>query len=215
MIQKYAILIDAGFLRAKISTKDNPITLEDIRTFVKKLSDRDELNGHILHRIYYYDAEPLAGVQKNPISGESINFTESEVYKRNKFILEELKKEPYFAVRLGETNFRGWNLAQRILRQRRDKSDDSSKKTINASDLKPNVQQKGVDMRIALDISSMSLKHQVDLFVLVSGDSDFVPIIKFARVEGRQVFLYTLGHDVKPSMFEHSDMVFSTPLNNL
>jgi uncharacterized LabA/DUF88 family protein len=39
-------------------------------------------------------------------------------------------------------------------------------------------------MRIGLDIASMTLKHQVDTLVLVTGDSDFVPAAKLARREG-------------------------------
>jgi uncharacterized LabA/DUF88 family protein len=42
--------------------------------------------------------------------------------------------------------------------------------------------------------------------VLVAGDSDFVPAMKFARREGAQVFLVTLGHNVRPEMSEHADL---------
>ena len=44
--------------------------------------------------------------------------------------------------------------------------------------------QKGVDMRIGLDIASMAFKRQVDQIVLIAGDSDFVPAAKLARREG-------------------------------
>ncbi|MDB6160365.1 MAG: hypothetical protein JWO04_4071, partial [Gammaproteobacteria bacterium] len=43
--------------------------------------------------------------------------------------------------------------------------------------------------------------------VLVAGDSDFVPAMKFARREGAQLFLVTLGHSVRADMLEHSDLV--------
>ncbi|PJW38377.1 NYN domain-containing protein, partial [Escherichia coli] len=61
-------------------------------------------------------------------------------------MLDELKRTPFFAVRLGETNFRGWKVDPWAL-----KSSDSKTSSINAYNVKPNVQQKGVDMRIALD----------------------------------------------------------------
>ncbi|WP_198519071.1 hypothetical protein, partial [Escherichia coli] len=80
------------------------------------------------------------------ISGEKIDFSETEVSKRNKAMLDELKRTPFFAVRLGETNFRGWKVDPWAL-----KSSDSKTSSINAYNVKPNVQQKGVDMRIALD----------------------------------------------------------------
>ena len=44
--------------------------------------------------------------------------------------------------------------------------------------------QKGVDMKIGLDIASLSYKKLVDQIVLISGDSDFVPAAKLARLEG-------------------------------
>lgn len=40
------------------------------------------------------------------------------------------------------------------------------------------VKQKGVDMRIGIDISSLAFKKQVDRIILISGDSDFVPAAK-------------------------------------
>jgi len=62
-------------------------------------------------------------------------------------------------------------------------------------------------MRLGLDISALTLKAHVDTFVLVAGDSDFVPAMKFARREGVQLLLVTLGHAVRTDMLEHSDLV--------
>lgn len=64
-------------------------------------------------------------------------------------------------------------------------------------------------MRIGMDIAALTLKKQVQIIVLVSGDSDFVPAMKFARREGCQLFLCALGHHIKPSMLEHSDLLLS------
>lgn len=203
-------MIDAGFLRAKLGTKDKPIDAEVIKSFVEKIKARVELDGLILHRVYYYDAEPLTGIQTHPISGEKIDFSETDVSKRNKIMLDELKRTAFFAVRLGETNFRGWKVDCWAL-----KSEDQKTSKINSGNVKPNVQQKGVDMRIALDMSSMSLKKQAEVFALVTGDSDFVPIIKFARKEGRQIYLYTLGHGVKQTMYEHSDLLVPNQYDQL
>ena len=62
-------------------------------------------------------------------------------------------------------------------------------------------------MRIGLDIASLTLKHQIQVVVLVTADSDFIPAMKFARREGAQLFLVTLGHGVKEEMREHADLV--------
>ena len=79
--------------------------------------------------------------------------------------------------------------------------------SVTSDNLVPNVHQKGVDMRVGLDIASLTLKKQVEVIVLVTGDSDFVPAMKFARREGAQLFLVTLGHKVVDEMREHADLV--------
>jgi len=67
--------------------------------------------------------------------------------------------------------------------------------------------QKGVDIRIGLDIAWISLKRIVDVLVLVTGDSDFVPVMKFARKEGLRVYLETMGHPVRRELKAHADFV--------
>ena len=62
-------------------------------------------------------------------------------------------------------------------------------------------------MRIGLDIASLTLKRQVQVIVLVTADSDFVPAMKFARREGAQLFLITLGHGMRDGMRAHADLV--------
>lgn len=67
------------------------------------------------------------------------------------------------------------------------------------------LRQKGVDMRIGLDISTLTLKRQVDTIVLVAGDSDFVPAAKLARREGIEFILDPLWQQVNADLFEHID----------
>jgi uncharacterized LabA/DUF88 family protein len=62
-------------------------------------------------------------------------------------------------------------------------------------------------MRIGLDIASLTLKRHAQVIVLVTADSDFIPAMKFARREGAQLFLITLGHGIKEGMREHADLV--------
>ena len=76
---------------------------------------------------------------------------------------------------------------------------------ISAQDLVPSIEQKGVDIRIGLDIASIAAKRIVDVLVLVTGDSDFVPAMKYARREGLRVYLKTMGHGVRPELKAHSD----------
>ena len=58
-------------------------------------------------------------------------------------------------------------------------------------DLMPDIRQKGVDMRIGIDITWLALRRLVDVVgvVTVTADSDFVPVFKVARREGMRVYL--------------------------
>ncbi|MCX8519162.1 MAG: NYN domain-containing protein [Methylophilaceae bacterium] len=67
------------------------------------------------------------------------------------------------------------------------------------------LRQKGVDMRVAIDIASLALKQQVGTIVLVAGDSDFVPAAKLARREGLQFILDPLWQSINADLFEHID----------
>ena len=67
------------------------------------------------------------------------------------------------------------------------------------------VSQKGVDMRIGIDIASLAFKKQVDQIILISGDSDFVPAAKQARREGIDFILDSMRSPIKEDLFEHID----------
>jgi len=71
------------------------------------------------------------------------------------------------------------------------------------------LRQKGVDMRIGLDIASMTLKRQVDTIILVTGDSDFVPAAKLARREGVEFLLDAPWQRVSDELTEHVDGLIS------
>ncbi|WP_156550102.1 NYN domain-containing protein, partial [Gallibacterium salpingitidis] len=65
--------------------------------------------------------------------------------------------------------------------------------------------QKGVDMKLGIDITSVVLKKLANKIILISGDSDFVPAAKLARVEGAHFILDAMGREVKGDLAEHID----------
>lgn len=77
--------------------------------------------------------------------------------------------------------------------------------SLNSESVALGLRQKGVDMRIGVDIASLALKKQVNTIVLVAGDSDFVPAAKLARREGIDFILDPMGQQVNPDLFEHID----------
>lgn len=204
MTISYAILLDGGFLRHKLGASTTQASAADISAFTGKISSHKCLQGMRLHRIYFYDSKPLQTSEEKPLGGGKINFGASDAAARNKSLQASLMREPYFALRFGELHLEGWRLKQRILRK------PGPRVEINTTDLEPNIRQKGVDMRIGLDIASLALKKQAQVIVLVTADSDFIPAMKFARREGSQLFLITLGHGIKDGMREHADLVIDT-----
>ena len=75
-----------------------------------------------------------------------------------------------------------WEDAQEDLLAKKHLVDD-----LTDEDFAPGFRQKAVDMRIGIDIASLTLKKQADTIVLVAGDSDFAPAAKLARREGEEM----------------------------
>lgn len=83
-------------------------------------------------------------------------------------------------------------------------------KSLKLEDLKEehfvlDIKQKGVDMKIGIDIASLAYKKQVDRIILIAGDSDFVPASKLARREGIDFVLDPMWNHINPDLFEHID----------
>ena len=84
---------------------------------------------------------------------------------------------------------------------------------ISDTDVTLQFRQKGVDIKIGLDIALRALKNMVDQIILISGDSDFVPAAKPARREGIDFVLDALGNHINDDFHEHIDgLLFSSPI---
>lgn len=118
--------------------------------------------------------------------------------------MEALKQKRKVALRVGTLKDNGhWEI-------RPSATHDLLKGKITFSDLTEDdvflsVRQKGVDMKIGVDIASLALKKFVNQIVLFSGDSDFVPAAKLARREGIDFILDPMMANVEPQLFEHID----------
>ena len=203
MTTKVNILIDGGFLAQKFKEKEHRFPKANeieavVDTIMQKLQEKtgDE-SKDVLFRVYYYDCNPFGGKVKKPGEKVETDYSLTPSYKFRKQVLEKLAQTERFAVRLGELSFDGWNEVRRI----------DSKTGEETVDHTPKLKQKGVDMKVGLDMALMALKHIVDKVVLVAGDSDFIAPMKFVRKEGLQVYLYSMGHHVKAKLVEHSDFV--------
>ncbi len=203
MAEKAALLIDGGFVKKKLQGSNHRFpTVADVANFVTTTFAKPQLVGVSLFRIYFYDAPPYEGTATNPISGAVTNFSGTPQSSQNQALLQSLELQPNFAVRRGTLTVSGWKLGSAAIR-----SLAATPRPIAATDLVPDMGQKGVDMRIGLDIAWLSLKRIVDSVVLATGDSDFVPAMKFARREGLRIYLEAMGHAVRRELKVHADIV--------
>ena len=213
MIITTAILIDGAFY------KNRAYSLFGIKTPKERAT---ELNNYCLahirnyknieynlYRIFYYDCPPIAKNVYNPITKKDDYLGKTDIYKWNEEFLQELKHQRKFALRLGRLseNQLYYNLKNDSFKRLMNK--DISIEDLTTSDLQLNIEQKGVDMRIGVDISSLSFKKQVSQIILIAGDSDFVPAAKQARREGIDFILDPMEATIKKDLFEHIDGIRS------
>ena len=116
-----------------------------------------------------------------------------------------MKKKRKFAIRLGKLAEEQAHYTIRPNVVKKLCNGSISFADLQESDFCIEIDQKGVDMKIGLDIASMAYKRQVEQIILISGDSDFVSAAKLARREGIDFILDPLGAPIKPDLFEHID----------
>ncbi len=192
-----------------------------------------------VYRIFYYDANPFVGQAHHPLTQKQINFSTSDLAQYQNELFEHLKKERNLALRLGHVGKQGgWKVdgdrLKKLLPTKEFMSTVNNQQinadgsiTIPSEEVEKfqslaknweelenwmvqlDLKQKGVDMRIGLDIASLTLKKLASTVVLVAGDADFVPAAKLARREGLQFILDPMRQNVPSDLFEHIDGLYS------
>ena len=204
---KVAVLIDGGFFIKRFNAlynKDRRMSGEEVANHIYSMAHMHVGNTNTLYRIFYYDCNPMSKKVHNPVSKRLIDFSKSDEYAFRNAVIESLKKKRKVALRIGELKDNGnWHLYPRVVRELL--SGKKSVNEINESDVYLEIKQKGIDMKIGVDITSLALKRFVDTIVLFSGDSDFVPAAKLARREGIDFILDPMYANVEPQLFEHID----------
>lgn len=216
-MSKVAILVDGGFYkkRAKFlfGDKSPQDRADELVTYCFRHIIEKNSNGKTekttvkneLYRIFYYDCHPSEKNVYHPLTKKVIDLKKEPAYKWNEDFFMALMTKRKLALRMGEIleSSIGYIL-----------TDSATKKlcnqTITVDDLTEkdftlDITQKGVDMRIGLDIAALAYKKLVDKIVLIAGDSDFVPAAKHARREGIDFVLDPLWQAIKPSLQEHID----------
>jgi len=201
----YAILLDGGYITKKLRDRlGRAVNADDIVKECARLQAIPEVEQYELLRIYYYDAGPSSEAIARPVSGNTYNLADTERFKNSQSLLDNLVMKPNMALRLGRValGFNHWRLkakvAAALIQAQRPLTDD---------DFEIDITQKGVDMRIGMDMARLALRQMVRAVIVVTGDADFVPAFKYVRREGVKVILEPLGAGGRRELREHADVV--------
>lgn len=187
-----------------LRTENHPLNLIHDVDGVKTL-DTSWTETPNLYRIFFYDCPPLTKRVHLPISKRALNLAQTDTARARLAIHAKLLEVRKVALRLGRLNDHfGWRPKPGVVDRwltataNFDPTDD---------DFEIDATQKGVDMRLGLDVASMAFKGQVDQIVMVAGDADFVPAVKLARREGIDVVLGPMEGVAAKDLVAHVDGV--------
>ena len=210
-----AILVDGGFFLRRFPHVYRDVDNADPTTVARTLFAmalqhlRQQEVVRELHRIFFYDCAPLMKKAHYPISKRAIDFARTDTARFRLDLHDQLRKQRKTVLRLGHlSDDSTWVI-------RPDRMHDLLRGKLAFENLTDNdftfdTRQKGVDMRVGIDIASLSFKKQVDQIVLVAGDADFVPAAKLARREGIDFLLDPMWNPIHRFLDEHIDGLRST-----
>lgn len=222
---RIAVLVDAAFFITRyrrLVPKGREHTGEQVAEALHRWAcDHMQFDGSgsrgrsmELYRLFVYDCPPFIGKLENPISRESIDFSKSPTATFRTAFHAHLPKLRKVALRLGHlSEVRKWAIKASAMDQiiKGKRGVDS----LGPDDVQLDVGQKGVDMRIGVDVASLAYKKLVDRIVLIAGDADFVPAAKLARREGIDFVLDSMHAHINASLYEHIDALVSmAPMPN-
>lgn len=211
-----AVLVDGGFFlsryKAVFENGHRHAPEQVVKNLITMAFKHVYRQNGDLYRIFFYDCRPFRKKVHNPLSSKAIDFEKSEVAQHRNKIHALLRKERKVALRYGELkDGNGWSLHGRVLKELL--AGKKKLEKLQENDLYYDISQKGVDMKIGLDVASLAYKGLVKRIILVSGDSDFVPAAKLARREGIDFILDPMWSNIHDDLYEHIDGLHSTVRN--
>ena len=207
-----AILVDGGFYTRRAKTLWGDQSAKDsaniLHQYCMKHLVHTEMRKPVrdnLYRIFYYDCPPMERNVYHPLLKKDISMKKQPLYTWMTDFQNELRSKRKVALRLGRLsdNDIGYFLTMKASNKLANGS--LTVDQLSEDDFFLNVRQKGVDMRIGIDIASMAYKKQVTKMILIAGDSDFVPAAKLARREGIDFLLNPMFSNISDDLNEHID----------
>ena len=156
-----AILVDGGFYRKIANHKWGQHPPKEaaqalFKYCIRHLKERERL--HDLYRIFYYDCPPIKKQIYHPLTQSTIDFSKTEQYKWMSEFLDELKQMRKVALRLGSIDENNSSFTIKYQPLKKLCAGTITIKDLTENDFEPDIKQKGVDMKIGVDIASLAYK---------------------------------------------------------
>lgn len=203
-----AIIVDGGFYRrrakALFGEKGPEERAAELTAYCARHIARSRAS---LYRIFYYDCPPSTRVVYHPLTQQQVNLGKSDQFAWMTDFLAAMARQRKVALRRGDEleTQQGYTLKPDAVKRLFNGSRSLSDMTERDFDL--DITQKGVDMRIGLDIAALAERRSVNQIVMISGDSDFVPAAKHARRSGIDFILDPMWAPISDKLHEHVDDV--------
>lgn len=138
MSNKIAVMLDGGHVR--VHARHAGKTYDP--AYIERIGLACALAEETIHRIMYYDCAPYNGTAVLPVSGPKTTFTGNDAW------LKTLSYKDLFSVRLGVLKFRGYVINNNRIPY-------TPGQPLTDADFHPEFEQKGVDMRIGIDMANL------------------------------------------------------------
>jgi uncharacterized LabA/DUF88 family protein len=201
----YAILIDGGYITKALKDRNAvAATADQVEAECQRIMALPIVADYELLRIYYYDAYPSTETVNYPVSGAPYPLGATTRFSEAQALHDRLILKPHFALRMGSVTLspHTWKMKSRVAR-----SLIATPRALQDSDFVLDMSQKGVDIRIGMDMARLALREMVRAIVVITGDTDFVPAFKYVRREGVKVILETMGGGGRVELRQHADIV--------
>lgn len=213
-MHKMAILVDGGFYlkRAKNlrGDKDPAQRADELVGYCKAHLKHENAE---LYRIFYYDCDPISKKAFHPLHNRTFDQSKTQDYAWKMQFFSELASKRKLAVRKGQTLEGSGEFVMKREVSRDLARGKRALESLTDDDYVLDVQQKGVDVRIGLDVALIAHERFANQIVLITGDSDFVPAAKYARRHGIDFILDPMWHPFRPDLGVHVDGLY-TPWKN-
>ncbi len=207
-----AILVDGGYYRVRSRNLwgDRPPSerADELYSYcMLHITEPDEPRD--LYRIFYYDCPPMTRTIMHPLTKNPVDYSTMTGTKWSNDFFRKLTEKRKLALRMGELaeSTASYVLKDAVLNDLL--AGNKTVDTLGELDFRLEVKQKGVDMRIGLDVATFAQHCLVNQIVLIAGDSDFLPVVKMARRSGIDVLLDPMNQFPKRNMQEHVDGIES------